>query len=272
MVFQRIEEMFNRAWRLAFSRKKCALVFLALLGCGVLIVFCRTLSIVANPWVLMSLSFLPMFLCAGVLLGTGVLLTRIYYHEVQGNSFKWQRLLVDSFEVFMGAAYLSFPMILGYLVLWTLMGVFYLLRAIPVIGEGIGVLLSFGPFLLVFASLLLGLFALLLLFYATPHLALKKRIEWKVVEEVVERLRVSPLSHIFLLLIGVMPLLLVVGLLILAAVLTGMNYMAAEAVLGVSLQWFFIMIPFSLLLTPFVVFFFNFAMEGFLEERCVSRS
>src|SRR3990167_5181202 len=152
MMFQEVEEMFNRAWRFAFSRKKCLVVFATLVACGVLVVFCKTLSFAANPWVLMSLSFLPMFLCTGVMLGTGVLLTRMYYHEVKGNSFQFRKMLVDSFEVFMGAAYLAFPMILGYLFLWTLMGIFYLLKEIPMVGEGIGVLLSFGPFLLVLAS------------------------------------------------------------------------------------------------------------------------
>src|SRR3990167_9542733 len=129
-MFHEIEEMFNRAWRLAFSRKRCLLVFATLIASGVLIVFFRTLSVDANSWVLMSLSFLPMFLCTGLFLGTGVLLTRMYYHEVKGNDFDLRRLLVDSFEVFMGAAYLCFPLILGYLALWVIMGVFYLLRSI----------------------------------------------------------------------------------------------------------------------------------------------
>jgi ABC-type multidrug transport system permease subunit len=138
-----------------------------------------------------------------------------------------------------------------------------------------GVLLSFGPFLLVLASLMLGVFALLLLFYATPHIAFKRHVEWTIAEEVFERLRVSPLTNILLLLIGVAPLLVSVGLLTLSAVLTGMHYISAEAVMGVSLQWFFIMIPFSMLLTPFVVFFFNFAMEGYgfiqkKRDKCAS--
>lgn len=283
MNFHEIEEIFNRAWRFAFSRQKFFLVFSALLACGVLVVFCKTLSFSAGPWVTMSLSFLPVFLCTGVMLGTGVLLNRIYYHEIKGNSIHFRKLFMDSFETFMGAAYLSLPMALSYLFLWTLMGIFYLLKSLPMVGEGIGILLSFGPFLLVLASLLLGLFSLLILFYATPHIALKKQVHFTVAEEILERLKVSPFANILLLLVGISPLLVCVGFLTLAAFLTGLGYVTGKAVLAVSLQWFFIMIPFALLLTPFVVFFFNFATESFgmlarrgrkeraSEEECVSQ-
>ena len=269
MTFQEIEEIFNRAWRHAFSRKKFMLGFASLLACGVLVVFCKTLSVAAGPWVVMSMSFLPVFLCSGVMLGTGVLLSRLYYHEIKGNNIQFRKLLVDSFEVFMGTAYLSLPMALGYLLLWVLMGIFFLLKSLPMVGEGIGILLSFGPFLLVLASLLLGFFSLLVLFYATPHIALKKQMQFHIAEEILDRLRASPFSNILLLIIGLSPLLACVGFLTVAALLTGLSYVTAKAVLGVSLQWFFIMIPFSLIMTPFVVFFFNFSTEsfGFLSRR-----
>ncbi len=278
MTLHELEEVFNRAWRFAFSRKKFILVFAALLVCGVLVVFCKTLSFTAGPWVIMSLSFLPVFLCTGVMLGTGVLLTRVYYHEVKGNTISFRKLLIDSFEVFMGAAYLSLPMALGYLLLWTLMGVFYLIKSLPMIGEGVGILLSFAPFLLVLASLLLGVFCLLVLFFATPHIALKRQVRFHIAEEILDRLRSSPFINILLLLVGIAPLLLCIGFLTLSAVLTGIGYFSSSAVLAVSLQWFFIMIPFALLLTPFVVFFFNFATESFglltrrvKKEECASQ-
>jgi hypothetical protein len=278
MTLHELEEVFNRAWRFAFSRKKFLLVFAALLVCGVLVVFCKTLSFTAGPWVIMSLSFLPVFLCTGVMLGTGVLLTRVYYHEVKGNNISFRKLLIDSFEVFMGAAYLSLPMALGYLLLWTLMGVFHLIKSLPMIGEGVGILLSFAPFLLVLASLLLGVFCLLVLFFATPHIALKRQVRFHIAEEILDRLKSSPFLNILLLLVGVLPLLLCIGFLTLSAILTGIGYFSSNAVLAVSLQWFFIMIPFALLLTPFVVFFFNFATESFglltrkvKKEECVSQ-
>ncbi len=263
MTFQELEETFNRALRLTFSKRKLLFIFPVLLVCGVLIVFCRAISYNANPWVVMSLSFLPVFLCTGILLAAGVLLIRMYYHEVKGLSFRFRKLLSHSLQLLIGVSHLSLPLILTYLFLWTLMGVFHLLKVIPGVGEVFGVLLSFGPFLLVFASLMLSLISIIMLFFVTPHVALKTGVHMHIAEEIMERMRVSPFSNILLLTIGLTPLLCGVFFLVLAAIMTGAHYLQATAALGVALGWFFIMVPFTMILAPFVVFFFNFATESF---------
>lgn len=263
MTYQELEETFNRALLLSFSKKKLLFVFPVLLVCGVLIVFCRAISYNANPWVVMSLSFLPVFLCTGILLAAGVLLIRMYYHEVKGLSFRFRKLLSQSLQLLIGVSHLSLPLILTYLFLWTLMGVFHLVKVIPGIGEVIGVLLSFGPFLLVFASLVLSLFSIMILFFVTPHVALKTGVHMHIAEEILERMRVSPFTNLLLLTIGLAPLLCGVFFLVLAAAMTATHYLQATAAVGVSVGWFFIMVPFTLILTPFVVFFFNFATESF---------
>src|SRR3990167_8062826 len=163
MTYQEIEEIFNRAFWLSFSRAKFLLIFPVLLVCGVLTVFCRAISYNANAWVAMSLSFLPVFLCTGILLAAGVLLIRMYYHEVKGLSYKFRKLFSQSLQLLIGVSYLSLPLILTYLFLWTMMGVFHLIKVIPGVGEVIGVLLSFAPFLLVFASLMLSLMSVVIL-------------------------------------------------------------------------------------------------------------
>jgi len=263
MTYQEIEEIFNRAVRFSFSRVKSILIFPVLLVCSVLFVFCRAIVFEANSWVVMSLSFLPVFLCTGVLLAAGVLVTRMYYHEVKGLHISFRKLLAQSFQLLIGISHLSFPLIFTYLLLWTLMGVFHLLKGIPAIGEVMSVLLSFGPFLLVLASLVLSFVSVLMLFFVTPHVALKTHVHLDIAEEVMERMKVSVFSNVILFIIGLTPLLLCLTFLIAAAVLTGANYLSATAVIGVSLGWFFMMIPFCLILTPFISFFFNFAMESF---------
>ncbi len=65
----------------------------------------------------------------------------------------------------------------------------------------------------------------------------------------------------FLLILGMVPLFFVAGLMILAAVLTGRSYYEASRACEVGFQWFFIMLPFAVLLAPAVIFFFNFAAE-----------
>lgn len=269
MTFQEVEQMFNRAFQYAFSKKKFLFMFPVLLTCGVMIVFCRALSLDVNPWVWMSLAFLPVFLCTGVLLAAGVLLTRMYYHEVKGLAFGFRKLLTQSFQLLVGVSYLSLPLVLTYLLLWTLLGVFFLLKGLPGLGDAMGVLLSFGPFLLVLGSFGLSIVSVLLLYFVTPHVALKNSMNYHVLEEMVTRLRSSLFANLLLFSLGVFPLVCVVGFLTIGAVMTGISYFSAKAALSVSLQWFFIMVPFCAILTPFVIFFFNFATEsyGFLRRR-----
>jgi hypothetical protein len=61
-----------------------------------------------------------------------------------------------------------------------------------------------------------------------------------------------------------LPLIVMVAFLVSAATLTGMALFVMERTWAISLQWFFIMIPFAALLTPAVIFFFNFAAESFV--------
>lgn len=79
----------------------------------------------------------------------------------------------------------------------------------------------------------------------------------------------QPFIHLKLLVIGLLPLVLIIGLLTFSAALTGMALFVMERTWAISLQWFFIMIPFAALLTPALVFFFNFAAESFvlLQKR-----
>lgn len=262
MNLAEIQFVFNRAMSLTFSRKKLLLAFVVLALCGLLVVFFRGLAVNASEWVLMSLTFLPFFLCAGVLLSMGIVLTRIYHDEIKNKSIKYSTILSKSWEVMIGASYFSIPIILSYLLLWILLGFFVLLRQTPGIGEIFGVILSFAPFLLNLVTLVLCLLNLAMLFFVTPIVALKGLNRIRVTETLVKRLKSDPFANIFLPLLGTFPLLFIAGLLVLAAFLTGRVCYVCENPLHNVLQWFFIMIPFTALLAPAVVFFFNFAAEA----------
>ena len=258
MTWQQIEKIFNRAMRLTFSKQKWLLVFLPIALCGFLIVIFRTMSSGAGPWFQMSLAFLPIFLSAALLLGVGMVLTRIYHHEVKGFKVEYLRTIKSSGSLFLGIAYLAVPLIGAYLVLWMVLGVFYLMRAIPSIGPFMSSVLSFGPFLLVLGSLILSLFNLLVLFYVTPAAALKSELSPQLAEDVLRGLRRNPFVAFIMPLIALFPLFLVVGFLSLSAVVTQMMYVESA---HVALKWFFTMLPFCALLTPAIIFFFNFAVE-----------
>lgn len=253
-----IQFAFNRALKLTFSLQKSLLVFAVLLFCGLLAVFFRALGIHANEWVTLSLLFVPIFICAGVLLSAGILLIRIYHDEVKGKTVSWSKVLSQSWELVIGASYFSIPIILSYLLLWMLLGIFMLLKAIPIFG----VLLSFAPFILNFLTLVLSFLNLSLLFFVTPVIALKGLNRNLVTQILVKRWESDIFSNLLLALLSIIPFLVVLTLLILSAVITSSLCVNCTQSIYTVIEWFFVMIPFTALLAPTIVFFFNFAAES----------
>lgn len=267
MTFNEIEKLFDRAFQHTFERKKWLLVSIILALCGVLVVFFRALAFNVGEWVLMSLTFLPIFVCGGVLLATGVILIRIYHDEIKKRPVSYRQVLNKSLEIVIGASYFFVPIILCYLLLWILLGVFFLLRQTPSAGEFIAVLFSFCPFLLNLGSLLLGVLSICLLFFVTPAVALKSHDPLTVSQFVVTRLKGELFTNTLLLFMATLPLVGLLTLLLAAVGMTGSVYVEVESALAIILQWFFIMIPFTIILSPMVIFFFNFAAEAHVYMR-----
>lgn len=262
MTFADIQLMFNRALLFSFSKKKFLLVFSILALCGVLTVFFRGLALDANEWLFMSLTFLPIFLCAGILLSTGIVLIRIYHDEVKKKETSYTEILAKSWEIMIGASYFCIPIILSYLLLWMLLGVFFLLKEIPGVGPFFSAILAFGPFLINLGSLILCVLSLAILFFATPVIALKGLNRIQIAQTMTKRLKDDVFSNVVLALIATFPLWIIVGFLTLAAWMTGSVCFACETPLHQILQWFFTMIPFTAVLAPAVIFFFNFSAEA----------
>lgn len=262
MNFNNVQLMFNRAVSLSFTKKKFLFVFSVLLLCGVLVVFFRGLALGANEWFLMSLTFLPIFLCAGILLSTGIVLIRIYHDEIKKKKISYKEILGKSLEMMIGASYFSIPIILGYLLLWMLLGVFFLLKEIPVAGPIFSAVLVFAPFLLNLGSLILCLMSLALLFIVTPVIALKGLNRIHIAQTLSKRIKEDVFTNFILSIIATFPLWVIVGFLTLAAWMTGSICFTCETSFQQILQWFFIMIPFTAVLTPAVIFFFNFSAEA----------
>jgi hypothetical protein len=262
MTLTDIQFIFNRAFSLTFERKKLLLAFIVLAFSGLLVVFCRALALNAGPWITLSLTFLPIFLCAGLLLSAGILLIRVYHDEIKQRPFRYRDIAANSWELIIGASYFAIPIILVYLLLWMVLGFFFLLTGIPGLGEFFGVLLAFGPFLINFGSLVLTLLSLSMLFFVAPLLALNGMNRIRVTQILGKRLRKDVFSNLFLGIIALLPLAALFGLLFLSAHLTGgICFTCSNPVYSV-VQWFTMMIPFAAVLSPAVVFFFNFAAEA----------
>ena len=269
MTWRAVEQIFQQSLISAFSKKKFLFTFPILVVCGLMIVFCRALAVGAGNWILLSLTFLPIFLSFGLLLALGVLLIRVYSLEISGKKASFGEVLSDSWQLLLGASYLSLPLVLGYLLLWTILGVFYLLKEIPSIGETLGVLLSFGPFLLVLGTLVLAFFNFFFLFFASPYIAAKNQVKLELAENAFRIMLKNIFSYLFLFFLALVPLCVMVGVLSLAAYVTGMNFLQTGQSLTIALQWFFIMLPFCGICTPAVIFFFHFSAESyqFIESK-----
>jgi hypothetical protein len=262
MQWSDLERSFSRAVLFSFSKKKLLLAFPVLVLCGIFTVFCRAIAIGAGNWISMSLAFLPILLSSGVLLALGVLLIRIYLYEVKNIELSFDQFIKGSLDLMMGTSYLSVPPILIYLLLWILLGFFFLLGEIPGIGDFFSVVFAFGPFLLILGSLLLCLLNLALLFFVTPAAALRPLSKNSLGKKVLLSFQGKMLSSIALFLIALVPIIFVSALLSLSAILTNLQ-LGSERSLAVVMEWFFIMLPFCALLTPSIVFFFNFAAESY---------
>lgn len=263
MTLKDIEKCFTRAFLLSFSKKKCLIVFPLLVLCGTLLVFFRALATAATGWISMSLLFLPILLSSGILLSLGVFLIRIYYHEVKGIAFRFRKLLHSSWPVVVGTCYLSVPSILVYCVLWILLGIFVLLKEIPAIGGFIGVVLAFGPFVLILSSILLCILNVGLLFFVTPWVALNASEDLRPFGTILQKIKERLFFHFLFFFFALLPVCLVIGILSFAAILTNTSYLVGQHTLSIALKWFFIMLPFSAFLTPAIIFFFNLAAEAY---------
>lgn len=279
MTWSEVEYIFNRSLKFTFSKRKLLFTVPVLIFCGLIIVCFRALGTRSNDWIALSMTFLPIFFSSTLLLASGIFLTRIYHHEVKGLAVSYKKTLAGSKGLMVEVAYLAVPMILVYLLLWIVLGIFYLFKEIPVVGSSLGVILSFGPFLLLLGSCLLSAVNLAVLFFVTPSVAFKSSAQMEVLHGALKRIQFTPFSNLALMGIGLLPLILVAGLMLIAAVVTGNSYVAAENPFAIGVEWFFIMLPFSALLTPAVIFFFNFSAESHVlmvkkmkEAECESPS
>ncbi len=262
MAWVEIEKAFHRALFLSFSRLPLLLTFLVLVLCGILTIFCRALSLEAGSWMRLSLGFLPLFLSSGILLALGVVLSRFYYHEMKQIPINLRRLVSSSIDLILGVSYLAVPSFLLYLLFWILLGFFFLLKEIPGIGNFFSTVLAFAPFLLIFSSLLLCLVNLALLFFVAPVANLQSMRKGALAKRVFDSLKQRWLSALALLFIGMMPLLLISGCLYLAGSLTNTHFFVLESSVSIAIESFFLMLPFTAILTPAVVFFFHFSAEA----------
>lgn len=261
MKMDELGELFNRAWMHVFQWKKCAVAFAVLGLCAVLVVFFQGIAEHVSGSFGPSFLFLPMFLSGGLLFPLGVLLIRFYHDEMKHGAVDYWASTKQSFEHAMMTAVVALPFVVAYLALWILLGVVVLFQELPVIGPLLEVLFAFLPVLLNLSFLVLGLLLYVLLFFGTPLCALKKLEMKAAFQFLLNRFQRDPFVAISTFLLAQIPLFVSWFLLNMAAEMShrGLPYGHSSAFAVV--KGFVVSIPYAALLTPALIFFFNFAAE-----------
>lgn len=259
MTLSEIEKRFNRAMQFSFPKKKFLFVFPTVALCAIIILFSRSISL-SETWMRMSLVFLAIFLASAILLSLGVFLIRIYYHEVKNLKLNITKVFSRSFEIMVGAAYLSFPLVVIFLLLWVLLGVFYFLSKIPKIGPTFDSVLAFAPFILIFCFVVLCFINICILFFVAPSIGLKMQKNLKLAKAIIKNFKVNLFRNFLAFIIGVLPIAIITLMLLVALNLTNIYFFYSDKDID-FVRWFFLSLPVSFILTPFIIFFFNFAAE-----------
>jgi len=225
------------------------------------------LSLAANEWITLALTFLPIFISAGILIALGVILIRAYHDEVKNKEVSFQKIIKLSWRQIAFASSFFLPVVAAYILMWIVLGIFFLLQEIPFIGTVSTVIFAFGPFLLLLGSLLLCAASVFFLFLLSPVLALKPFTGYSLVDLDLSRLSLNLFYRLVTFVVAALPVTFLSVILFLAARLTTILYVVSGSDLQMVFQWFFIMLPFAILLSPSVVFFFNMAAEAQVHLR-----
>jgi len=240
----------------SFSFKKLNLFVtnIILLFCLLIYLFFQNL-VVENLWMKMVLFYLPLFLVNTLLYSLGVFL-----HVSKEKDDNGKRIWIKTSKKLSKSLHLPLVPIVLFLGVWIVLGVFYLLQAIPVLGFFFDVFLAFVPFLLAFFTSILLVYQLLLLFYFVTPIDEKRR-GW--VMATVNKIKKTPVQALFYPFIGLLPF---IGFLLLTRL--SLTFVPSPTFLNplyITVRSFFLSLPVVLLGSVFVLGFFQFSF--ILEEN-----
>lgn len=253
-------------WRAVLNcagRLRLFLSFAILFFCGLIHLFFNIISLEATGWMKLFLRIFPLFFSMIFLMGGGVVLIRLYHHEIKGIPIDIKRLLWESKERVALCSSYGIPLVLSYLVLSFALGGLLLFHYVPLLGPLLDPLITMGVFIVVFLFFMLSFVTLGLLFYFPPLFALRPLVNKRTL---IQSFKEKFMDHPFhqLLMFGVGFLFLGVWLSILGGVFFITQGFIFEKDISFfnAFQTFFILLPFSGLLAPGLSLFFNVAAEA----------
>lgn len=258
MDFQDIALAVKRSWSHVFSKKKFLFVFLVVIVCEMWRSVGFWLLNSLQGWTSFHLPFFSFFFYISCLQCAGIILTHFYHHEMH---FKEKPFFIDLKSTLFKLSLVAIPMGVVYCVIWVALSLFFLLKAIPIIGFVFKSLFAFIPFLLLVLLIALAFVHILIVFYGTPLLGANVFPQFKLLKMIWNQFKRQAAHIIFLVLIGLVPFILVFTVLSSALSLTH-TLMSSGSIFLSFFQELLIKIPCALCLTPAVIFFFNFAVES----------
>lgn len=260
MTIKNLSEMFNRALFHAFDLKKFISLFLVLVASGFIFLFLQGIGIYTHVWFKLLFYYVSLLSISTLLMCSGIVLVKAYIQELKGEEVDLIKLFKSSHEGFLRTSYGVLLLLAALVGFWIILGVFFLLKAIPYLGVVLGIVLAFGPFLLQLGIFLLLIAALFLLFFAVPEYAASEDFDWRVS---LRRACQDPFSHLLLLGIAFLFVWVVWKIISTAGWVSLQLFSYGDSSIEITLQSFFVMLPLMAALTPFVNFFFNFAFEAY---------
>lgn len=263
MIFKDLDKCFTRAFLFAIQKKKLFFTYPFIFLTGIIFIFFKSINESAGKWANLSFLFLPIFISFAILFVLGIFLTRIYFHDVKNLKCTYMEILKNSVDKVFQTFYISIFSIFTFVIVWIVFGFLAAIKDIPHIGSFIGVFLSIIAYIFILFFIGLVILNLFLLFFITPMIALKSKMKLRLLLQAFKNLKNQIFVNFSLFLIAFVTFLIAVLIFFIAAVLTKSYFAIRLDSIYFGLENFFIMIPFTILITPFVIFFFNFSLEAY---------
>ncbi|NDD58550.1 MAG: hypothetical protein EBZ47_04750 [Chlamydiae bacterium] len=264
-----LDPLLYRSFSFCVSKRKILFTLPIVSLSGLIYTSFRTLSSGTSEWIQLSFSFLPVFVIASLLLAAGLILIRAYHNEIKGIPFSYRKLTAQSWDLMVAFVYFTLPLTMLYVVLWSLVGFFYLFKEIPWIGPLVSFILSFMPLLLVLTFILLSIAYIAVIFFFSPAVALKSECSLQMLKSYFVSSRRNLLNFVSLLLVALLPILGVLGLLFISSAVISSGQEISNSAFTSTAHSLLNSFVYSVFCTPAVIFFFNFSAESyvFIKKR-----
>jgi len=261
MEILELPKLYRHAYLNTLSRQRCLWTTAIIALSQVPILFSFALGAAAPLWTDIGIKFSALYLSFGILLSFGIFLMRLYRSKQEFTMISYRDFGMGFWKAWLHACHLIIPILLLGMMLWVILGIFALIQEIPYAGPYLATFLSPGAFLATLSLLLLLVACGLLLYFATPFIALKGTYDLNVIKQSLLQHAKTPLTSLAFFAIACLPVT-ILGIFAYAAHVLTSKLLCPPSTTCETLQWLFLILPTSLFLSPGILFFFNFAYEA----------